>query len=169
MRIGGARGRQRRDERRDIYKVAAGAMILAIRGRRVILTVAAGPAVMGAKGDLRSGADGGRQVRGGGGGVIGATKVKRRQQQREQSRENRAIARRAPPRLRQSTSRRRGRVAPPGAIYTARTQSLRPMLVNILDELSVYDWLRAGCKTKLARLASISASALHSARLSRAS
>ena len=143
-------------------------MILALGAWRMILMIA-GLAVMGAKDDLRPGIDGRRQARGAGGGMVDATKVERRQQQRQQSREGRATANRAPPRLRQSASGRQGHIAPPGAIYAALTQSPSLQPVNILDELSVYDWLRTGRKTKLARFGSISGSSRHSARVCQAS
>jgi hypothetical protein len=91
-----------------------------------------------------------------------------RQQKRQQSRESCAMADRAPPRLRQSAANRR-QFAPPGAMQPTHTQSNRSRLVKILDELSVYDCVRAARKTKLERAALISASPRHKRRFRRAS
>jgi hypothetical protein len=100
--------------------------------------------------------------------MVDATKMEGRQQKRQQSRESCAMADHAPPRLRRSASNRR-QFVPPGAMQPTHTQSNRSRLVKILDELCVYDCVRAACKTKLERAALISASTGHKARVRRAS
>lgn len=123
---------------------------------------------MGAKNDLRARAEGRLKARGAGDGMVDATKMEGRQQKRQQSRESCAMADHAPPRLRRSASNRR-QFVPPGAMQPTHTQSNRSRLVKILDELCVYDCVRAACKTKLERAALISASTGHKARVRRAS
>jgi hypothetical protein len=119
---------------------------------------------MGAKSELRARAEGRLKARGAGDGMVDATKMKGRQQEGQQSRESCAMADRALQRLRHAAADRR-QFAPPRAMQPAHTQSSRSWLVKILDELCVYDCVRAARKTKLERPALISASPGHKARI----
>lgn len=167
LRIGDPLHRRRRDERSAAGEMTAGALIPAGRGGRAVLAISA---VMRAQDDLgaqtesRLHAGGGRGDR-----VVDATKVEGRKQKRQQSGESGPAAGSAPQRLRQSAKRRQGRVDPPGAMHSAHTQSSRSKLVNNLDELSGYDWVRAARKTKPSRAALFSAAPRHRARFRGAS
>jgi hypothetical protein len=135
--------------------MTAGALISAWEGGRAVLAVSA---VVSAKDDLGARTEGRLKAGGGrGAGVVDATEMEGRQQERQQGGESCAVTSRAPACLRQSANMRQSRVAPEGAMQPAHTQSRRSKLVNILDELSVYDWVRAARKTKLSPAALISA------------